>query len=317
MGPSSPLGVITPQTSMFANREAVLNKYETTRKPLKKTAQELADPSRFPGYRSSAADILLGPKNTQGVRPGRKAFGGKTGAGLGAVETLLSGDPLAAAVSAPVGLGAGQIANVATQALTKGLISSPNPYMKLAGAGLRFVVPGAVGYAAQQTTAGGVQALAGTAPQAAQQLAGGVTSDGLGTVGGGGLSELTLPFIGPIGATAKARKKSEFEREQRQKDAQLELDLARQQGEIQTQQYLAQMQGLAPLIEQQDRRRFTQQQALINTQGRIYQNIGRMAGMFQLAGQNVQEAGAFARTALAANPYAGSTIQAPQITFGR
>ena len=76
------------------------------------------------------------------------------------------------------------------------------------------------------------------------------------------------------------------------------------------------MRGLAPLIEQQDRRRFTQQQALLNTQGSIYQSLGRQAGMFQLAGIGMQEAGAYARTAVASNPYAGSTIQAPQISFG-
>jgi len=288
---------------------------------------------RYANARSSTADLVFGKRNEAGLRPGRGAMGGKTGAIAGSVETLLSGDPLGAIISAPVGLGAGQIANIATNQLTKGMMSAGPLPVRLAGAGLRFLAPGLVGYGAQQATAGGVRALTGAGGQAVdaagnviQGATGAVQSQGLGGLGGGFLSDLT--FLGqPLGTRAKARRQAEFEREQRRAEAGLEgelrrerakedLDIARQEGQIQTQTYLNQMRGLAPLIEQQDRRRFTQQQALLNTQGSIYQSLGRQAGMFQLAGIGMQEAGAYARTAIAANPYAGSTIQAPQISFG-
>ncbi len=289
---------------------------------------------RYANARSSTADLVFGKRNEAGLRPGRGAMGGKTGAIAGSVETLLSGDPLGAIISAPVGLGAGQIANIATNQLTKGMMSAGPLPVRLAGAGLRFLAPGLVGYGAQQATAGGVRALTGVGGQAVdaagnviQGATGAVQSQGLGGLGGGSLSDLELPFIGPVGARAKARRQAEFEREQRRAEAGLEgelrrqkakedLDYARQEGQISTETYLNQMRGLAPLIEQQDRRRFTQQQALLNTQGSIYQSLGRQAGMFQLAGIGMQEAGAYARTAIAANPYAGSTIQAPQISFG-
>ena len=290
---------------------------------------------RYGDLRSSAGDLILGPRNEAGVRPGRKAMGGKTGAVFGSVESLLSGDPAGAILGAPVGLGAGQAANVLTNALTSGMMKSGPLPVRLAGAGLRYLVPGLVGYGAQQATAGavnavvgGTQQLAGGAVGAAQGAAGSIQSDGLGGLGGGFLSDLELPFWGPVGARSKARRQAEFEREQRranqgleteirQQRAKEDLNIARQEGQIATQTYLDQMRGIAPLIEQQDRRRFTQQQALLNTQGSIYQSLGRQAGMFQLANTGLTEAGAYARTAIASNPYAGSVIQAPQITFGR
>jgi hypothetical protein len=74
---------------------------------------------------------------------------------------------------------------------------------------------------------------------------------------------------------------------------------------------------LAPFLDSQRRAQVTAQQSLLNTQGAIYQKLARQAGSFQLAGQGMAESGALARTALANNPYAGATIQAPNITFGR
>jgi hypothetical protein len=291
--------------------------------------------ARYPQARAAVGEALLGPRGADGIRPGRPAMGGKTGAVLGSFESLISGDPLGAVISAPVGLGAGQLANIATNQLTKTMMSTGPLPVRLAGAGLRFVVPGLVGYGAQQATAQGVQAVTGAGRQAVdaagnvvQGTAGAMQADGLGGLGGGGLSDLTLPILGPIGARAKARRQAEFEREQRRAEAGLEtelrqqrtkedIDFARAQGQINTQTYLDQMRGMAPLIEQQDRRRFTQQQALLNTQGSIYQSLGRQAGAIQLAGIGMQESGALARTMVATNPYSGAVLQAPQITFGR
>jgi hypothetical protein len=290
--------------------------------------------ARYPQARAAVGEALLGPRGAGGVRPGRPAMGGKTGAVLGSFESLVSGDPLGAVISAPVGLGAGQLANIATTQLTKRMMGTGPLPVRLAGAGLRFLVPGLVGYGAQQATAQGVQAVTGAGRQAVdaagnvvQGTASAMQAGGLDGLGGGALSDLTL-FGQPIGTRARAAKQAEFEREQRRKEAGLEtelrqqrtkedIDFARAQGQIATQTYLDQMRGMAPLIEQQDRRRFTQQQALLNTQGSIYQSLGRQAGAIQLAGIGMQESGALARTMVASNPYAGAVIQAPQITFGR
>ena len=138
--------------------------------------------------------------------------------------------------------------------------------------------------------------------------AGNVTqAAGAGLLGMGGL----LPDleVGPlkIGERARRRGEAEFQRGEIKKDLELQQQL---QG-----QYLNQT--LAPFLDQQRRAQVTAQQSLLNTQGAIYQKLARTAGNFQLAGQGMAESGALARTALANNPYAGSTIQAPNITFGR
>jgi hypothetical protein len=74
--------------------------------------------------------------------------------------------------------------------------------------------------------------------------------------------------------------------------------------------------SLLPIQERTMRNQLVNQQALMNTQSAAYQQLGRQAGMFKLAGQGMAEAGATLRTAISQNPYAGSTIQAPSISFG-
>jgi hypothetical protein len=111
----------------------------------------------------------------------RRSGGGKTGAAFGALETTLQ-DPVAGIISAPIGIGAGQLANMATTSLTQGMLQGPLP-LKAAGMALRYLAPATVGYQAQQATARGVQQLTGSAPQA---VAGAVASGGGGGGGGGG-----------------------------------------------------------------------------------------------------------------------------------
>ena len=156
------------------------------------------------------------------------------------------------------------------------------------------------------------QALTGlAAPMVMPALLGGAgnvtQAAGAGLLGMGGL----LPDleIGPlkIGERARRRGEAEFQRGEIKKDLELQQQL---QG-----QYLNQT--LAPFLDQQRRAQVTAQQSLLNTQGAIYQKLARTAGNYQLAGQGIQANTRLTEAALTQNPYSGSVISAPNITFGR
>ena len=88
-------------------------------------------------------------------------------------------------------------------------------------------------------------------------------------------------------------------------------DLAK---DMSNQQYLD-LQRNIPLINQLKNADLVRQQALINTQGQNYAMLGVLSTAGQLATGGQRETGATLRTALTANPYSGSTLQAPQISF--
>lgn len=264
----------------------------------------------------------------------RGAAGGISAAALGALQTTLE-DPVAGLFSAPVGIGAGGIANVATTALTQQLLMRGPAPSKAVGMALRYFLPAAVGYQAQQGTARGIQNLFGTAPSAIQGAAQ-VTSGGGGLFGiGTSLQDLSvrLPVVGEIaiGERAKRRREAAFAREMRAEDARAELEIliqknnlnlsnelafAREMGQIQNQNMINQTKALAPIIADAQRNELAGQQALLNTQGAIYQRLGRMAGMFQLAERGMSESGATARAMIANSPYNAPLLPAPQISFG-
>lgn len=149
--------------------------------------------------------------------------------------------------------------------------------------------------------AGGVGA---TGAGVTQAVAGGATQAG--STGLGLLPDLEL-FGVPLGERAKRRREGEFQRGEMQKDLELQQQL---QG-----QYLNKT--LAPFLDSQRRAQVTAQQSLLNTQGAIYQTLARQAGNYQLAGQGIESNTRLAEASLTQNPYAGSVIQAPNITFGR
>lgn len=302
-----------------------------TKRRLPQSVEEIVE--RLRETKGQARNVALQPggmfKNLQGDY--RRAMGGKGSAALGALQTTLEGDPVAGIVSAPVGIAAGGIANIATTALTQGLMAGP-PQLKAAGMALRFLAPATIGYQAQQATARGVQSLTGSAPAAVQ----GAVAQGGGLFGvGTGLQDLEIPvpFLGSvaIGERAKRRREAAYGREELRKDAGLQLELlqqqsnlnlrnelayAREMGQIQNQNMLNQTKALAPIIADAQRRELAGQQALMNTQGAIYQRLGRMAGMFQLAERGMSESGATARAMLANSPYNAAIMPAPQISFG-
>lgn len=261
----------------------------------------------------------------------RRAGGGKLGAGLGALETALQ-DPVAGIVSAPIGIAGGQLANVATNALTQGMMQGPLP-LKAAGMALRYLAPSFVGYQTQQAAARGVQGLMGTAPQAVA----GATSAGVGGLMGLGSSmqdlSFNLPFLGnvPIGERAKRRVESAYQREELRKDQALQLELMQKQsqlnrtnelefiratGQIQNQNMITQMQAMAPILADAQRKELIGRQALMNTQIAGMQSLTRMSGAFNLAGRGMAESGALARTLAANSPYNAAVLPAPQIRFG-
>lgn len=76
------------------------------------------------------------------------------------------------------------------------------------------------------------------------------------------------------------------------------------------------MQRMNPLIQKMKNADMVRQQALMNTQGQIYGNLGVIATAGKLATGAQAEMGATVRQALASNPYANATISAPSISFG-
>ena len=222
---------------------------------------------------------------------GRRLAGGKVGQTLtkGAVESGLAGKT-------------GQLAN---QLTGKGaLAGSPLAQQMLGQQVLGATAAGGLtlaGLGMVPGLAGAVGAGGASATRAVTGAAGTAGSAGLGL-----LPDLEIGGVA-IGERAKRRKEAAYQRGESEKDIKLQQRLQSE--------YLTGT--LAPFLDQQRRAQVTAQQSLLNTQGAIYQKLARTAGNFQLAGQGMAESGALARTALANNPYAGATIQAPNITFGR
>lgn len=71
-----------------------------------------------------------------------------------------------------------------------------------------------------------------------------------------------------------------------------------------------------PLINRLKNADVVRQQALMNTQASNYAMLGTVATAGRLATGAQEQAGANLRTAMTANPYAGSVMQAPNINFG-
>lgn len=234
----------------------------------------------------------------------RSAGGGKSGAILGGVDTLLSGDPLGAAISTPIGVGAGMVANVATNALTQGMVASGNPAVKLAGMGLRFLAPGLIGSGVQQ----GVAGLVGGGKKAAEEAAS--------SVSGPDISILGIPLT--EAARVKQMRERDLAYEQQRTNAlgTTQLGLDRQALQMNREDELLRNKAMMPLMERIQRNNLVNAQAMLASQTSAYQALGRQAGLFKLAQGAQAESGATLRTAISQNPYLGATLSAPSINFG-
>ena len=234
----------------------------------------------------------------------RKAGGGKSGALLGGVGTLLSGDPLGAAISTPIGVGAGMAANVAVNALTDGMIKSGPMPVRLAGMGLRFLAPSLIGGGVQQ----GVAGLVGGGKKAAEEAAS--------SVSGPEISVLGIPLT--EAARVKQMRERDLAYEQQRTNAlgTTQLGLDRQALQMNREDELLRNKAMMPLMERIQRNNLVNAQAMLASQTASYQALGRQAGMFKLAQGAQAESGATLRTAISQNPYLGATLSAPSISFG-
>jgi len=189
-------------------------------------------------------------------------------------------------------------------------------------------IPTALGAAALGAKVGGL-------PGAAIGLAGGLLAPVVGQ-GVGGLLEKTKAemtgqeIAGEPGSSAASRGQRAKERAETMKDAALQAQIAQQYGGAYLEPTLQAIQDLRqndvnmmiesekrldPIIRQRLNDQMVRQQTLMNTQGQNYAMLGALSTAGQLATGGQRETGATLRTALTANPYAGSTLQAPQISF--
>ena len=264
------------------------------------------------GYRQKGGQMLSGVKE-EALKPGgvfknaggeyRGAMGGKSSAALGGIGTLLSGDPLGALISTPVGMGAGAIANRAITTATQPLMAM-GPLGKAAGMGLRFAAPALVGGGAQQAVAGmvgGVKAKAG---------------ESAASPGGADVSVGGIPLTEAARSRMQQERDIEMERKRMQTLGGAQLGLDREVLAMNTQDYIARQKAMLPLQEQINRSNLVNAQAKLASEGSMYQALGRQAGMFKLAQGAQAEAGATLRTAISQNPYMGATLSAPSISFG-
>lgn len=266
----------------------------------------------------------------------RKSFGGKSSALLGGFGTLMEGRPLEAIGSTAVGVGAGQLANVATNMLTKELMRGPAP-SKALGMAARLLVPGMVGMGVQQGVAN-----MGRDQQPGTQT-GSLTSGGALPLGGlfglanvgGPLQNLELPIPGlgkvAIGENKIRAQQRAYEREQRRLDLQdnfkllqqqsmyqqqNDLAYAREMGAINNQNNLNYLKATAPILRDQQALEAANQQAYLAAQGAIHQRLAKMAGTFQIMDRGMAEAGALNRAMIENSPYKAGIMPAPQISFG-
>jgi len=296
-----------PSSPIYSPQAATPDEFQAHLARMKQQGKDLL--GRAGQTAQTAKEEILKPggmfKNQAGAYRG--AAGGKSGAALGAVGTLLSGDPLGAAVSAPVGVLAGMGANAATTALTTALVNSPNAGLKAAGMAARFLVPGLVGGAAQQATAGAVKAATGRVEAGANAPVGGTPMYVPGT---------------SIALNQAGLEQNQFERDlaNRLKEAQTmgnyDISKTKEITDYALTKQLELQKGLLPIADHERRQNLIAAQQLQASQGAIYQNLGRQAGMFKLAGGAQAEAGATLRTMIANNPYANATLSAPSISFG-
>jgi len=237
------------------------------------------------------------PQARQGMRAATGVGASVLGVAPGALQTFQQQGLVPGLASTAAGLGTAAVVSPVSSILMRG-----NLPMKLAGIGLQALAPGL----AQAGTAGLFKA----------------GEEGQKGPGGADVSIPGTPLTPEIPVSEAARERLQRERDleyERQRLTKLgpeQLALDRQAMQDQMNAYVQLQKSLLPLQERTMRQQLINQQALINTQSAAYQQLGRQAGTFSLAGRGMSEAGATLRTAISQNPYAGSTIQAPSISFG-
>ena len=210
--------------------------------------------------------------------------------------------------------------------------------MLLGGALAAGAVPGIMEMQQGNTVGGAAQAAVGggTAALGASMMRRGNPKSMLAGAAVAGLGQLASGFIGDRAQVAKAEATgaTSTEEEAAQKAgrtsrrADAEVDLAINQGVLN--QNLAAIKDLSrfnaelereymmknmPMIEKMKRNELVRNQAMSATLTNQYAMLGSLATAGKLAQGAQQQMGANFRTALTSNPYAGNTLQAPNISF--
>lgn len=217
-----------------------------------------------------------------GRRPGMAGTLGATA--LLAGGNLLQQDPLGAVTSTLGGLAGGGV-----------------------GAGIAKLIPGPAGKVAQFAlpTVGAL----------------------LGGMGGEAVGSKAAEYVGArvpgapeIAQRSQEERTRKFQREQERADylSRSQAEFAQNKellGYLMTQS-VEQSKAMLPIQKDLMRQQLVNLQALNASNATLYQQMGRTATMGRAALANIAEAGATTRTLLSQNPYSGSVLQAPSISFG-
>lgn len=241
--------------------------------------RDLAETARGAASRAKASYLK---------RPG--LYGGLAIAGLTGLSNVGEQDYFGAAGSVGGALGGAKLASSVAGKLLP-------PQLKAAGAVVAPVLGGLIGSGVGEQITGAIPAAAGAVKE-----------------------YLGIPTPEETGGRSKEERARRFEREQGRLDyeAMSKAQLARDKEYLSYMlpQIVEQEKALMPLREQMLRTRRVEQQALNASNAALYQQMGRSATLGKFALGQQAEAGATTRTLLSTNPYAGSVLQAPQISFG-
>jgi len=253
---------------------------------------------------SEAKDRLAAPGGPFKNKAGdfRRSGGGVSSAALSGLNTLLSGDPLAAAISTPVGMAAGAVANPLVDMATQTMLKGPLPLKALA-MGLRFAAPSFIGSGAQQIVANAVGGFKAKAEEAGKYPGGPEVS------------------IGPVAITEAARVKQQQEREiamevkRRQAYGSTDLTLDRERLEMQRTDDLQRIKAYLPYMQQIKNQELVRAQALNASNTGNSLALGRQAGSYALAQNSQTIAGRIFEQALISNPYANAGMAQPTLSY--
>ena len=117
------------------------------------------------------------------------------------------------------------------------------------------------------------------------------------------------------------------EEQKRKRDLAYEISKQQQLGGLQMRQdqemidyvmkkRLEEEKAMLPIAERIQRNQLVNAQSMLASQTSAYQLLGRQATLGKLAMGAQAESGATLRTAISQNPYMGSVLQAPSISFG-
>jgi hypothetical protein len=129
-----------------------------------------------------------------------------------------------------------------------------------------------------------------------------------------------VPGAPEVSQRSQEQRTREFEREQQRLDyeamSKAQMAQNRELVDYMTTKSLEYQKAVLPLQERIMRTQLVNQQAINASNASLAQQMGRTATMSRAALANIAEAGATTRTLASQNPYAGSVLQAPQISFG-